>query len=96
MFKNILTNLDFDLRVELERQLGSSVADMLWSMGQQAIDAVLYVDRQLADAAVALGGRLGLSPTERVKSLEAELRRINDKYHALERRSERRLRSVAT
>lgn len=96
MFKNILTNLDFDLRVELERHLGKAMAEMLWGMGNQAIDAVLYVDRQLADAAVAVGSHLGLSPTERVKALEAELRQLNDKYHALERRSQRRLRSVAT
>lgn len=95
MFKNILTNLDFDLRVELERELGGSIANMLWNMGQQSINAVRYVDRQLADAAVVLGRHLGLSPTERVKYLEAELRQLNDKYHALERRSERRLRSVA-
>ena len=96
MFKNILTNLDFDLRVELERHLGRSVAELLWSMGSQAIEAVVYVDHQLADAAVAVGERLGLSPTERVKALEAELRQLSDKYHALQRRSERRLRSVAS
>lgn len=96
MFKNILTNLDFDLKVELERQLGSSLADMLWSMGSQAIDAVVYVDRQLAEATVTIGSHLGLSPTEKVKSLEAELRQLGDKYHALERRSQRRLRSVAS
>ena len=96
MFKNILTNLDFDLRLELERHLGRSMADMLWDMGNQAIDAVLFLDRQLADAAVAIGSHLGLSPTERVKALEAELRQLNDKYQALQRRSERRLRSVAS
>lgn len=96
MFKNILTNLDFDLRVEMERHLGKSMARLLWDMGNQAIDAVLYVDQQLAEGAVAIGERLGLSPTERVKALEAELRQLGDKYHALQRRSERRLRSVAS
>ena len=96
MFKNILTNLDFDLRSELDRHLGRSVANLVWSMGNQAIEAVVYVDRQLADAAVAIGERLGLSPSERVKALEAELKQLNAKYHTLQRRSERRLRSVAS
>jgi len=94
MFKNILTNLDFDLRIELEQQLGKSMANTVWNMGCQAIRAVEYVDQQLADATVSIGERLGLSSAEEVKSLQRELHRLHEEHEALKRRSERRLRSV--
>jgi predicted lipid carrier protein YhbT len=94
MFKNILTNLDFDVRVELERQLGKSMAESLWEMANQAIRAVEYVDQQLADVTVSVGKKIGLSSAEEVKSLQRELRRLNEENEKLKRRSERRLRSV--
>jgi len=95
MFKNILTNLDFDLRAELERHLGISMADQLWRIGQQTIKAVKFADRQLADASLIIGQRFGLSSNEKIEALETELRRLNHEYDTLKRRSERRLRSVA-
>lgn len=94
MFKNILTNLDFDVRVELERQLGKTMADSIWEMAHQAIRAVEYVDQQLADVTISVGKRIGLSSAEEVKSLQRELRRLNEENEKLKRRSERRLRSV--
>jgi predicted lipid carrier protein YhbT len=94
MFKNILTNLDFDLRVEMEQQLGKTMAESLWEMGYQAIRAVEYVDQQLADVTVSIGERLGLSSVEKVKSLQRELDRLNEENEMLKRRSERRLRPV--
>lgn len=94
MFKNILTNLDFDVRVELERQLGATMAENLWEMANQAIRAVEYVDQQLADVTVSVGKRVGLSSAEEVKSLQRELRRLNEENEQLKRRSGRRLRSV--
>ncbi len=94
MFKNILTNLDFDVRIELEKKLGKTMADSLWEMAHQAIRAVEYVDHQLADVAVSAGKRIGLSSAEEVKSLKRELRRLNEENAVLKRRSERRLRSV--
>jgi len=94
MFKNILTNLDFDLRIELEQQLGATMANSIWEMGSQAIRAVEYVDQQLADVTLALGHKLGLSSAEEVKSLQDELNRLNKEHEALKRRSERRLRPV--
>jgi predicted lipid carrier protein YhbT len=94
MFKNILTNLDFDVRVELEQQLGKTMADSIWEMAHQAIKAVEYVDQQLADVSVSVGKRLGLASVEEVKSLQRELRHLNEENAKLKRRSERRLRSV--
>jgi len=94
MFKNILTNLDFDVRIELEQQLGKSMAESLWEMGQEAIRAVEYVDQQLADATVSIGERLGLSSAEKMKSLQREIDHLNEENAVLKRRSERRLRSV--
>jgi len=95
MFKNILTNLDFDLRAELEQRLGDNMADRLWGMGGQAIKAVEFADRRLADASLAIGQRFGLSSNEKTKALETELHRLNQAYDALKRRSERRLRPLA-
>jgi predicted lipid carrier protein YhbT len=94
MFKNILTNLDFDVRVELEQQLGKTMADSIWEMAHQAIRTVEYVDQQLADVSVSVGKRLGLASVEEVKSLQRELRHLNEENAKLKRRSERRLRSV--
>jgi len=95
MFKNILTNLDFDLRAELEKRLGDNMADRLWGMGGQAIKAVEFADERLADASLAIGQRFGLSSNEKTKALETELHRLNQAYDALKRRSERRLRPLA-
>jgi predicted lipid carrier protein YhbT len=94
MFKNILTNLDFDVRVELEQQLGKTMAGSIWEMAHQAIRAVEYVDQQLADVSVSVGKKLGLASVEEVKSLQRELRHLNEENAKLKRRSERRLRSV--
>jgi ubiquinone biosynthesis protein UbiJ len=94
MFKNILTNLDFDLCIEMEQQLGKTMAENLWKMGRQATRAVEYVDQQLADVTISIGERLGLSSTEKVKSLQRELDRLNEENEVLKRRSERRLRPV--
>ena len=94
MFKNILTNLDFDVHVELEQQLGKTMADSIWEMANQTIKAVEYVDQQLADVSVSIGKRLGLASVEEVKSLQRELRHLNEENAKLKRRSERRLRSV--
>jgi predicted lipid carrier protein YhbT len=95
MFKNILTNLDFDLRVELTNRFGEHTADRLWSMGQQASKAVEFADRRLADASLAIGQRFGLSSNEKIKVLETELHRLNKECNRLKRGSERRLRPVA-
>jgi predicted lipid carrier protein YhbT len=92
MFKNILTNLDFDLSAELEKRLGRQTADALWKTGRQAIRAVEFVDQRLVRASIAIGERIGLSPTEKVKALEAELHHVNEEFSAFKRRSERRLR----
>jgi len=95
MFKNILTNLDFDLSAELEHRLGRQTADALWKMGRQAIRAVEFVDQRLASASVVIGERIGLSPTEKVKALETELHHVKKEIGVLKRRSERHLRPVA-
>lgn len=95
MFKNTLTNLDFDLRAELQKRLGNYMADRLWGMGRQAIKAVEFADLRLADASLAIGQRFGLSSNEKIKALETELHRLNQAYDSLKRRSERRLRPVA-
>lgn len=96
MFKNILTNLDFDLYAELEKQLGSSMAETLWRMGNRAIRAVEYIDQRIADASVIIGGRLGLSPVQKVKSLESELQRVKGELDSLKQQSGRRLRQAPT
>ncbi|MES0371721.1 MAG: SCP2 sterol-binding domain-containing protein [Mariprofundaceae bacterium] len=96
MFKNILTNLDFDLYAELEKQLGSSMAETLWKMGSRAIGAVEYIDQRVADASIIIGERLGLSPVEQVKSLESELQRVQGELDRLKLQSGRRLRQVAS
>lgn len=96
MFKNILTNLDFDLYAELERELGSSMAETLWKMGGRAIEAVEYIDQRVADASIIIGERLGLSPVEQVKSLESELQRVQGELDRLKLQSGRRLRQVVS
>jgi len=95
MFKNILTNLDFDLRVELANRLGEHTADRVWRMGQQAIKAVEFADKRLADASLSIGQRFGLSSNEKIETLETELHRLNQECDRLKRGSERRLRPVA-
>ncbi|MCF7821414.1 MAG: SCP2 sterol-binding domain-containing protein [Mariprofundaceae bacterium] len=90
MFKNILANLDFDLCAELELKLGKHTADMLWRMATQAINAVEFFDQQVARAGIVVGERFGLSPVEKVKSLETQLHSLNEKHVALKQRLERR------
>jgi predicted lipid carrier protein YhbT len=94
MFKNILANLDFDLRAELDRQLGKRVAGMLWRMATQAINAIEFLDQRLADAGAAVGEKFGLSSAEKVKALEMELHSLSEEHAALKQRLERRHRPV--
>jgi len=95
MFKNILTNLDFDLRAELQKRLGNHMADRLWGMGRQAIKTIEFADRRLADASLSIGQHFGLTSNEKIKALETEQHRLNQAYDSLKRRSERHLRPVA-
>jgi len=89
LFKNLLTNLDFDLRHELEQQLGRRAATLLWNTAAQAIQAVESVDAQLLKAGTVLGGRLGLSPASEVKALQEEVRRLRSTQAELEQRLKR-------
>jgi len=90
LFKNVMANLDFDLRVELERRFGKRIATLFWRLAEQGIDAALAVDHRLAGAAVILGKRFGLSPAEEAHSMEKELRRLKEENAALKRRMKRR------
>jgi predicted lipid carrier protein YhbT len=96
MFKNILANLDFDLRSELELTLGDHAAGMLWRMITQAGNAVEFLDHQVAHAGTTVGERFGLSSSEKVKALEMELCSLSEKHMALKQRLERRHRPDRT
>jgi len=89
LFKNLLTNLDFDLRHELEQQLGRRATTLLWNMATHTLQAVETVDDQLLKAGTMLGGRLGLSPASEVKTLQAEVRRLRNAQAELEQRLKR-------
>jgi len=90
LFKNVMANLDFDLRAEMERRFGKRIATLFWRLAEQGIDAVEAVDHRLAGAAVKLGKRFGLSPAEDVHSMEKELRRLKEENVVLKQRMKRR------
>ncbi|MFQ5581081.1 MAG: SCP2 domain-containing protein [Mariprofundaceae bacterium] len=90
MFKNILANLDFDLRAELDRQLGKRVAGMLWGMATQAINTIEFLDQRLVHVGAAIGEKFGLPSDEKVKALEMELRSLGKEHAVLKQRLERR------
>ncbi len=96
MFKNILANLDFDLRSELSLKLGERTADMVWRVATQATNAVEFLDQQVAHVGSAVGERLGLSSVDKVKALEMELYSLSEKHAALTQRLERRHRPDRT
>jgi len=90
LFKNVMANLDFDLRAELERRFGKRIATLFWRLAEQGIDTALAVDHRLAGAAVILGKRFGLSPAEEAHSMEKELRRLKEENVVLKQRMKRR------
>jgi len=94
LFKNVLANLDFDLRTELERQLGRRTASLLWRMAGQAIAAVEHLDHRLFDARDALTQRLGLLSAEQGRAMEIEIRRMADAQAELLSRLDRRSRAA--
>ncbi|MDT8376271.1 MAG: SCP2 sterol-binding domain-containing protein [Mariprofundaceae bacterium] len=94
MFKNILANLDFDLRAELDQHLGRRAAGTLWRMAAQATGAVAFLDQQLAHAGIAVGEKFGLSSAEKVKALKMELCSLSEEHAALKQQLERRPRPV--
>ncbi|NOR73299.1 MAG: hypothetical protein GQ467_05460 [Mariprofundaceae bacterium] len=96
MFKNILSNLDFDLRTELDLKLGERAAEILWRMATQATGAVEFLDQRAAHIGAAVGERFGLSSAEKVKALEMELHSLSEKHAALKQRMERRHRPDRT
>jgi predicted lipid carrier protein YhbT len=96
MFKNILANLDFDLRSELGLKLGDRAAGMLWRMATEATNAVEFLDQRVAHVGAAVGERFGLSSAEKVKALEMELHSLSEKHMALKQRLERRHRPDRT
>jgi len=96
MFKNILSNLDFDLHAELDLKLGKRAADMIWRMATQATGAVELLDQRVAHIGAAVGERFGLSSAEKVKALEMELHSLSEKHAALKQRMERRQRPDRT
>ncbi|MDX8412404.1 MAG: SCP2 sterol-binding domain-containing protein [Mariprofundaceae bacterium] len=94
LFKNVLANLDFDLRVELERQLGQRVASLLWRMAEQAIAAVEHLDHRLFDTRDALTQRFGLLSAEQGRAMEIEIGRMANTQAELLNRLDRRSRAV--
>jgi len=90
LFKNVLANLDFDLRAELQRHMGRRAADALWRMAEQAINMVEHLDRRLDDGRQSIIRRLGLLSAEQGQVLEAEIHRIAsgkaDSAHRIDRR----------
>lgn len=90
LFKNLLANLDFDLRSELERRLGKTMADTLLRFANGGLRLVESVDSRLAGTVADLGERVGLSPSEKVQSLEQEVRKLREEQAVLKRRFERR------
>lgn len=90
LFKNILTNLDFDLHDELEQHLGKRVTDMCWRTGVQTVSVIERLDQGLASAGEALGERFGLTSAAKVQSLETEISRMREIQMKLQARLERR------
>ncbi len=90
LFKNVLANLDFDLRAEMEQKFGRHVAALFWQLAEQGISLVEAVDHRLAGAAEVLGKRFGLSSAGDMHSLEQEVRRLKEENTVLKRRMKRR------
>jgi len=94
LFKNVLANLDFDLKSELERYLGSRAADLLWRMAEQAIAAVEHMDKRLLDVQGSLVQRFGLLSAEQGRTMELELSKLADAQADIMRRLDRRSRAT--
>jgi len=90
LFKNVLANLDFDLRFEMEKNFGKRLGGLFWKMAAQGINAVEVVDHRLVGITEHLGSRFGLFSAGEMHVLEREVRQLKEENLVLKRQVKRR------
>lgn len=89
LFKNVLANIDFDLKYEMEKRFGRTLTAALWRMAPAGIRGVEALDQQLASWRDALLRQTGLATHDEIQDLKRHAAEMEKAQASLVRRMDR-------